>query len=70
MSDTEDDLRSTADSIAATAERLAAIEEEKEGLGADDPRMIELSTESRQLAGELVPKTSAELELAKEARKA
>lgn len=70
MSDLEDDLRATADSIAADAERLAAIEEEKEGLDADDPRMVELSAESKRLAARLMPKTSAELELATKAQSA
>lgn len=64
MSDLEDDLRATADSIAADAERLAAIDVEKEGLEVDDPRMVELSAESARLAARLVPKTSAELDLA------
>jgi hypothetical protein len=68
MSDLHDDLRATADSIAADAERLAAIEIEKEGLDANDPRMVELSAESQQLARRLIPKTTAELELATEAQ--
>jgi hypothetical protein len=68
VADLEDDLRSTADSIAADAERLAAIEEAKQGLEADDPRMVELSAESERLAANLMPKTSAELALATEAQ--
>ncbi len=68
MSELEDDLRATADSIAGDAERLAAIEEEKQGLKVGDPRMVELSAKSDRLALKLVPKTTAELALAKEAR--
>lgn len=68
MSELDDDLRATADSIAVDAERLSAIEEEKEVLKADDPRMVELSAESERLARGLVPKTSAETQLAKEAK--
>jgi hypothetical protein len=68
MSDLDDDLHATADSIATDAERLSAIEEEKAALDADDPRMIELSAESEQLANGLVPKTGAESQLANEAR--
>lgn len=68
MSELEDDLHATSDSIAADAERLAAIEEEKAVLEADDPRMMELSAESDRLARGLVPKTSAEIELAREAK--
>ena len=68
MSELEEDLHATAESIAADAERLAAIEEEKRALKPDDPRMIELSTESERLAGRLVPKTGAETQLAEEAK--
>jgi hypothetical protein len=68
MSNRDDDLRATADDIAADAARLAAIEEEKAGLDAGDPRMVELSIESERLARRLVPKTNAELDLATEAQ--
>ncbi len=68
MSNTDDDLRATAESIADDARRLSAIEAEKELLGTDDPRLVELSEESRALARRLVPKTTAELELAIEAQ--
>jgi hypothetical protein len=68
MSDLDDDLRATADSIAGDAERLAAIEEEKQGLEVDDPRMVDLSAESERLAAKLMPKTSAEMDLAAKAQ--
>ena len=68
MSDLEEDLRATADSIAADAERLAAIEEEKQRLEADDPRMVELSAESERLAARLMPKANAELDIAGKAQ--
>ena len=68
MGELEDDLHATADAIAADAERLVAVEEEKRVLEPDDPRMIELSTESERLAGGLVPKTDAESQLAREAK--
>jgi hypothetical protein len=68
MSDLEDDLRATADSIAGDADRLAAIEVEKQDLKVDDPRMVELSAESERLAARLMPKTSAELDLATKAQ--
>ena len=67
MAELHDDLRATADSIAADAERLAAIEEEKATLPDDHPRLLELSLEAKRLARILVPKTTAELELAEEA---
>ena len=50
-----------------TPTRLAAIEEEKAGLEADDPRLVELSAEGEAIARRLVPKTAAESELAAEA---
>ena len=67
MSDVDNDLRATAEDIAADAARLAAIEEEKARLGTDDPRLLELSAEGEEIARRLVPKTSAESELAGEA---
>jgi hypothetical protein len=68
MPELEDDLHATAESIAADAKRLSAIEEKKAVLEADDPRMIELSAEGERLARGLVPKTSAETQLAKESK--
>lgn len=67
MAELHDDLRATADSIAADAERLAAIEEEKSTLADDHPRLVELSLEATRIVRKLVPKTTAELELAEEA---
>ena len=67
MSDLENDLRATAEDIAADAARLTEIENEKTRLGADDPRLVELSAESQAIARRLVPKTAAERELAEDA---
>ena len=67
MSELENDLRATVEDIAADATRLAAIEDEKAGLEADDPRLLELSAEGEAIARRLVPKTAAESELAAEA---
>jgi hypothetical protein len=67
VSDLENDLRATAEDIAADAARLAAIEEEKAGLGSDDPRLLELSAEGEAIARRLMPKTAAETQLAAEA---
>lgn len=64
MSELDDDLRATAEDIAADAARLSRIEDQKAGLEADDPRMVELSAESEQLARRIVPKTVAERKLA------
>jgi hypothetical protein len=64
MSELDDDLRATAEDIAADAAKLNRIESEKAGLEADDPRMVELSAESEQLARRIVPKAAAERKLA------
>jgi hypothetical protein len=66
MSELEHDMRATAESIAADAARLIGIEEEKADLEADDPRLVELSVESAELARRIVPKTAAERELAEQ----
>jgi hypothetical protein len=67
MSDLDDDLHVTAEAIGADAARIQAIEQEKSTLDADDPRMVELSTESERLAREMVPKAKVELDIAHEA---
>jgi hypothetical protein len=66
VSDLDNDLRATAEDIAADAARLTEIENEKTRLGADDPRLAELSAESQAIARRLVPKTAAERELAED----
>lgn len=68
MDPLEEDLRATAGSIEADADRLAAIEDEKKLLGAEDPRLLELSAEAELIAKRLVPKTVAERALAAESR--
>jgi hypothetical protein len=69
MSDLDGELRATADDIAADAARLQEIEHEKTQLDAADPRVDELSAEGEQLARHLVPKATAEREIADEAGK-
>ena len=63
----DSDLRATAESIAADAERLQAIEQEKGTLDPGDPRVDVLSAEAERIAKGLVPKTTAQSELAREA---
>jgi hypothetical protein len=60
MDDLEQDIRATAQSIEVDADRLAAIEDEKKGLEASDPRLLELSREAELISKRLVPKTVAE----------
>jgi hypothetical protein len=70
MSDLDGELRATADDIAADAARLQEIEEEKTHRDSADPRVDELSKEGEQLAKRLVPKATAEREIADEAGRA
>jgi hypothetical protein len=63
VSNSENDLRATAEDIAADSARLTTIEVDKTGLDADDPRLTDLSAESEQIARRLVPKAVAERQL-------
>jgi hypothetical protein len=69
MDELEEDLRATAQAIEADADRLAAIEDEKKTLDADDPRLLDLSTEAEMIAKRLVPNTVAERALAIETQR-
>jgi hypothetical protein len=68
MDEAEEDLRATADAIARDAKRLAVIEAEKATLEISDPRLAELSAEAEAISRNLVPKTAAESQLAKDAQ--
>jgi hypothetical protein len=63
VSDTESDLRATAEDIAADSARLTRIEIEKSHLDAHDPRVAELSMEGEEIARRIVPKTVAERQI-------
>ncbi|HVL54292.1 MAG TPA: hypothetical protein VM344_08525 [Vitreimonas sp.] len=67
MSDAESDLRATADDILADVKQLEQLEAEKQDLGRDDPRRVELAAKAETVARRMVPKTVAERELAQEA---
>jgi hypothetical protein len=58
-----DDLRSTIDAIDADATRLAAVEDEKQDLDPDDPRMRELSEDAVHLARRIEQATLEERNL-------
>lgn len=70
MSDTESDLRATAEDIAADSARLTRIEIEKTHLDAHDPRVAELSMEGEEIARRIVPKTVAEREIVEHLQRA
>jgi hypothetical protein len=63
VSDTEEDLRATAEDIASDAARLTSVEEEKISLEVDDPRLPDLSAEAERLAKAILPKAAAERQL-------
>ena len=67
MSELENDLRATGEDIAADATRLAEIEDEKAGLEADDPRLVEPQRRRRSARPSPGPEDAAESELAEEA---
>ena len=56
MSETEDDLRTTAQSIAADAEQLKQVEEAKTDLAGDDPKLGDLTTKAERIIDEISAK--------------
>ncbi|MBA2381718.1 MAG: hypothetical protein H0V73_06375 [Chloroflexi bacterium] len=66
MSETEDDLRATAEAIAADARELAAVEDAKAKLDLTDAAVVELSNRSERLADRLTPLAAIEKKLALE----
>ena len=56
MSETEDDLRTTAQSIAADAERLKQVEEAKTELAVDDPKLGDLTEKAERIIDEISAK--------------
>jgi len=61
-----EDLEATSDSLKDDARRLFEIEDEKQGLDIDDPRLDELSMKAEQLAGEVQRKSRVERALSEE----
>ena len=60
----KDDLKSTAESIETDAARLIAIEQEKQELAPTDPKVVALSAEAERLAKAILPKAATERALA------
>ena len=60
MSETEEDLKATAEAITVEARRLVAIEEAKLELDPKDPVVPVLSAESQEIARRLVVQTRVE----------
>lgn len=68
MSDAESDLKATRDDLIADARRLEEIEQEKATLGANDPRLMELSREGEQLTQQMALKARVETQVAQQVR--
>jgi hypothetical protein len=56
----QDDLAATAESIREDANRVAEIEEQKQDLDVDDPRVDSLSIEAEGIAGQIQRKSRIE----------
>ena len=63
----QEDLSATAESLREDAGRVADIEEEKQQLDVDDPRVDALSHEAERIAGDIQRKSRIERDLAAEA---
>ena len=59
-----EDLAATSDSLREDAQRVVEIEDTKQGLEADDPRVISLSNEAERLADSVQRKSRIERDLA------
>lgn len=59
-SERRQDLKATSESLEEDAQRVAAIEDEKQDLDAEDPRLDELSSEAERIAGDIQHKSRAE----------
>jgi hypothetical protein len=61
-----DDLAATSDSLREDAREVVEIEDEKQSLAADDPRLTSLSREAERLAGQVQQKSRIERDLAED----
>jgi hypothetical protein len=64
-SERQDDLAATAESLREDAQRVVEIEERKQDLDIEDPRLDVLSNEAERLAGQIQHKSRIERHLAK-----
>jgi hypothetical protein len=61
-----EDMEATSDSLKDDARRLFDIEDEKQDLDIDDPRLDELSKQAEHLAGDVQEKSRVERALSEE----
>ena len=66
MSDTHDDLRSTAEALQQDADLLEALEKEKETLDPHDPRLADVTRRVEALIHRMATEATAERELVDE----
>ena len=66
MPDAHDDLRATAEALQQDADLLEALEQEKENLDPEDPRMMDLARRIEGLIRSMATKATAERELVDE----
>ena len=66
MSETEDDLRTTAQSIAADAEQLKQVEEAKAELAGDDPKLSDLTEKAERIIDRISSKGALQSALTEE----
>ena len=62
----QQDLAATSESLKSDALQIAQIEEQKQGLDIDDPRLDRLSRDAERLAGEVHRKSRIERALSEE----
>ena len=63
----QEDFSATAESLRQDAQRVAEIEEEKQRMDLDDPRVDALSHEAERIAGDVQRKSRIERDLAADA---
>ncbi|HYN70808.1 MAG TPA: hypothetical protein VEX41_11470 [Candidatus Eisenbacteria bacterium] len=61
-----EDLTATSESLQDDARQIAQIEDEKQDLDIDDPRLDKLSRDAERLAGDVVRKSRVERALSEE----
>jgi hypothetical protein len=59
-------LRATSDALLRDLEALLLLEEKKRVLPLDDPAMVDLAQQVRQIAGRVLDRTDAQVELAEQ----
>lgn len=67
MSETDDDLKATAEAMIDDSQRVEDLEKRKLALDADDPRYAELARQIEGLVSRMATKARAQTQIAKDA---